>query len=1064
MFLCLFSPFNNWAQDSCLVFDGTNDYVYIPAINLTDSAEITIEAWVKPDRLTHRTSIEIIRQNGRNSGGSIPAAWLLAFKSRGKTLTFGINTKSGYKELHMSINASDYVGKWTHVAGTYDGSKMRIFVNGVLRDSTTYSGLIEAATPTTNRIGVSVRAEWFDGKIDEVREWHRALTARELKRNKDCAITSARPGLLAVYNFNDGKGTTTRDASGNARHGGLRNGPVWDTSTVATLCKCRTPNGFTQGTLCDSVVSPSGRHVWKSLGYHFDTLLNANGCDSVIRVNLTSGDSTYYRAVVACDSSLSPSGLQWLKVSGTYRDTFLNAVGCDSIITTKLTLFQTKYSSIKGDSCLRYTSPSGKYQWYKSGTYSDTLSTWHGCDSVITIDLIIRSDTAHTRMVASNCNSYRSPSGKYIWHSSGRYLDTLKNIDGCDSFLLVDLTIYGQTSSRQSLVVCDSMLSPSGTYVWRNSGTYTDTLTSFRNCDSVVTIDLTVGHPSSNRISVQSCGDYTSPSGKYIWTVSGTYTDTLINRLGCDSILTIDLLNTMSFRRLVKRACHPFSFTSPSGKYVWDSTGTYFDTLVNFRGCDSVITIELYVLKDITSTVRRTACKEYVSPSGKYTWTQSGIYEDIIPSVLGCDSLIRTFLTIRFDEEIKINRTQCGDFESPSGNYTWTKSGIYRDTLMSYFGCDSVLVFNLTLLQSDTIFADTACGRYTSPSGKFVWTESGTFKDVIPNSFGCDSDITVQLHINPIQDTILDTFSCVAIASPSGKYFWTESGNYKDTIATLSGCDSILTIRLHLPKDTSVKLSSCEPYLSPSGRQLWSSSGTYQDTIPSSTGCDSIIIANFVRLNPSRDSLQLEACEAYTSPSGRFTWDSSGIFMDTITNYHGCDSVLVINLRVHNVQAELGPDSTLCRGKTLLLTLPQDSGAQYLWSDGSKGHSIVVAESGTYWVKLTEENCSASDTIRIKVDEACECGVFIPTTFSPGSSPGINDQFQVVSECSFTEYRFMIFDRWGSILFESDHIEDEWDGTKKGKYMIPGAYYYIFTATTVNGEEHEDNGIMVIVR
>lgn len=102
-----------------------------------------------------------------------------------------------------------------------------------------------------------------------------------------------------------------------------------------------------------------------------------------------------------------------------------------------------------------------------------------------------------------------------------------------------------------SVEACGSYLSPSGTQLWTESGSYTDTLSSILACDSIFLIDLLI-HPievAIDTISPQACQAYVSPSGAYIWTSSGTYADTILNELGCDSLiyrveLSIDSVST----------------------------------------------------------------------------------------------------------------------------------------------------------------------------------------------------------------------------------------------------------------------------------------------------------------------------------------------------------------------------------------------------------------------------------------------------------------------------------------------------------------------------------------
>lgn len=88
---------------------------------------------------------------------------------------------------------------------------------------------------------------------------------------------------------------------------------------------------------------------------------------------------------------------------------------------------------------------------------------------------------------------------------------------------------------------------------------------------------LTPGASSSATISDTSCTSYLSPSGNHLWHTSGTYTDTIPNAIGCDSLLTINLLSERSEDSITAQACD--AFVSPSGNYTWTSSGTYRDTL-----------------------------------------------------------------------------------------------------------------------------------------------------------------------------------------------------------------------------------------------------------------------------------------------------------------------------------------------------------------------------------------------------------------------------------------------------------------------------------------------------
>lgn len=260
-------------------------------------------------------------------------------------------------------------------------------------------------------------------------------------------------------------------------------------------------------------------------------------------------------------------------------------------------------------------------------------------------------DTAVTLNIAA-CDSFVSPSGNYTWYTNGQYQDTV--IYGistnCNTYYTINLNIG--SPERDTLIVntCDSYTSPSGKFTYSSSATFLDTITTVSNCDSVLLINLTILNSTSAQINAVACSSYTSPSGRYTWQTNGTYQDTLFagNNVGCDSILTISLSIEQTFSTVTISECN--SYTSPSGRYTWSAPGVYMDTLINgnSQNCDSIITINLSI--DTSSSLLTTiACKSFASPSGRYVWNSSGIYADTLLSgnSKGCDSLLTIDLTIK---------------------------------------------------------------------------------------------------------------------------------------------------------------------------------------------------------------------------------------------------------------------------------------------------------------------------------------------------------------------------------------------------------------------------------
>ncbi|MGB0428853.1 MAG: T9SS type A sorting domain-containing protein [Bacteroidia bacterium] len=602
-------------------------------------------------------------------------------------------------------------------------------------------------------------------------------------------------------------------------------------------------------TACDTFYSPSGKYKYTKSGTYFDTLLNKSNCDSVIEIELVIKNSSFNTLILnACDSFISPSQKYVYKSTGLYFDTLINKQGCDSIIALSLSVNSTKSNKINPSVCSFYVSPTNK-TYAKSGVYFDTLQTFKGCDSIVEIDLNIK-PASNNSITLTHCNSFVSPSKKYTFTKSGVYLDTLVNWQGCDSVLTINLTINETTSLSISLTSCDSLRSPSGKYLYTQSGTYTDTLTNWKGCDSIITINATINQTQRSKINASVCGAYTSPSNK-TFSTSGTYFDTIATANNCDSIIEIELtVRSASAGFDTLFVCD--SLVSPSGKFIYKQNGVYTDTLINAQGCDSVITLNVKI--DIPSFKSLTLwnCDSVTSPSGKYTYTKSGVYWDTIPVTVGCDSVFRLTVFVYETKYSTIDSASCDPMRSPSGNYTYSTTGVYYDTLKTKWRCDSIITINYERFEaSKTSFEITACDEYTIPGSNYTFYKSGVYKDTFTNSNGCDSIVTIELTIIDNNPKVNFSNNTLSVDLDSLKYQWlncetdfakidtatrqkfrpTKSGEYTAVVFEESCADTAACLDVVIVGKEDVETNEISVYPNPVNDVLFVSSKTQIESI-----------------------------------------------------------------------------------------------------------------------------------------------------------------------------------------------------------------------------------------
>jgi len=225
----------------------------------------------------------------------------------------------------------------------------------------------------------------------------------------------------------------------------------------------------------------------------------------------------------------------------------------------------------------------------------------------------------------------------------------------------------------------------------------------------------------------------------------------------------------------------------------------------------------------------------------------------------------------------------------------------------------------------DTIVIDTVICQgptYTFPDG-VTSTTTTTDTSRFSNRFGCDSTIITNLTVHPTySNTVIDTI-CFGTTHtlPTGVAV-NIPGVYTDTLATIYGCDSIIVTQLTVtaPPVTTLFDTICfgTRYVLPLGNSV-NTSGQYVDTLRTITGCDSVVITNLTIKSPPVTNQNDTICQGFTftRPSG-IQESSTGVYIDTLTTATGCDSVVITNLTVHPTSATTVYD-TICQGSSYTL-------------------------------------------------------------------------------------------------------------------------------------------------
>jgi gliding motility-associated-like protein len=619
-----------------------------------------------------------------------------------------------------------------------------------------------------------------------------------------------------------------------------------------------TPSASTvNASICAGHTYQVGAHTYNTSGTYRDTLITGSACDSIITTNLSFTIPFSLTLPFSGCGQVSYGGFTFTS-STILHDTLRSAGGCDSLyLVVNITIKQPSSNSQTVNICTGHTLTIGSHVYTLSGIYHDTLTNAMGCDSFLTTNLTFTTPLRQT-LPFSGCGQVSY--GGFTFTTSTALRDTFRTAGGCDSlYLVVNISIKQASNNSQIVSLCPGHSLTIGSHIYTMAGIYHDTLTNAMGCDSFLTTNLTFNNPQSVSLPVMGCGQV---SFRGITYSSNTIIhDTLMGQGGCDSLYltaNITINQPSSFSQSVW-ICQGQSITE--GSHIYTIQGTYLDTLTNVVGCDSFLTTHLTVDTVMHQTTNLTGCNQVIYNGN--TYNTSAILNQTILNQRGCDSIVKIVNIVVTGSILFIQDTVlCRGHTLIVGIKSYGSSGFYIDTLRNATagGCDSIIHTVLTVIVPYTAsvqLSDTCTASYKG----HLYTSGAVIQEtVISQRTGCDSIyLTVTLTIvTPTFITHNKNVSiCLGQSYLAGGHLQTSAGIYSDTLLTSTGgCDSLInitTLSVISPQFISQKYDTCNPIKI--GNVTYSSDTVISDTILSALGCISRISSDTVHIRKTNISI-----------------------------------------------------------------------------------------------------------------------------------------------------------------------------------------------------------------
>ncbi len=278
-----------------------------------------------------------------------------------------------------------------------------------------------------------------------------------------------------------------------------------------------------------------GKNEWKKVVLKIKPVKNIAAIIIGPACGMTDGEYYCWMDELLLDESIKFEPLSIQTKANLCSEDTVTLTASKSFLTTFVYQWYKNGIAIIGAKSSIYNIPSGT-----SGEYVVKVS--YGTECELSKPFIYKSSELKTKIDTSICNASSVQIASKFYSNAGIYFDTLMNQSGCDSILEINVKTYPKYVQTIKVERCENTAFEFDGRTFDSTGVYTFNYSTLNGCDSTVIIDLTLRKKDYNKIAFEICnGDYIKIANK-TYDQSGLYLDTLYNVLGCDSVLEISIL------------------------------------------------------------------------------------------------------------------------------------------------------------------------------------------------------------------------------------------------------------------------------------------------------------------------------------------------------------------------------------------------------------------------------------------------------------------------------------------------------------------------------------------
>ncbi len=334
---------------------------------------------------------------------------------------------------------------------------------------------------------------------------------------------------------------------------------------------------------------------------------------------------------------------------------------------------------------------------------------------------------------------------------------------------------------------------------------------------------------------------------------------------------------------------------------TFNEEGIYEQLLFTSEGCDSLVYINLAVLPEYQQTINASFCSGQSLILNGETFTEGGEYEQILTTSDGCDSIINLILTENNVYSIFESYQICEGSTIDINGISYDQSGSYEQEFLTSAGCDSILNIEIDELEflEGSITENLCDGDSIEINGQ-TFGEAGIFEQELIGSNGCDSILNIEIAVLPNYELNENFEICENDSIIYNGIVYGSAGSFEQNLMTSAGCDSIININVSVFPTYEVfeNYEICDNQNITVNGIIYANHGEYEQNFQTVEGCDSIVFIAITE-NPSFEVFEsVSICDNESIEINGVEYESEGDYVQDFLSAEGCDSTLYISIEV----------------------------------------------------------------------------------------------------------------------------------------------------------------------